>query len=82
MSISNTMILISGNEFDFYAAIEESVIAANLSYIEAITNWAEKREIEMENVASFIKKNQLLKNKIQSEAEQLKLLKKTIRLPL
>ena len=78
---SNNFVTIAGNENEFYTCIEESVIAANLSYIDAITDWAEKRDIEMENVATFIKKNPQLKNKIQVEAEQLKLVKKTIRLP-
>jgi hypothetical protein len=79
---ANNIISIPGNELDFYQAIEDSVIAANLSYIDAITDWAEKRDVEIENIVGFIKKNQMLKNKIQTEAEQLKLLKKTIRLPL
>ena len=80
--VSNTYITINNSEIDFYAEIEKSVIEANLSYIESITNWVEKRDIEIENIASFIKKNQGLKNKIQAEAETLKLLKRTIRLPL
>ena len=79
---ANNLVSIPGNENDFYQLIEESVATSNISYLDAITNWAEKREIEIENIAIFIKKNQLLKNKIQSEAEQLRLLKKTIRAPL
>ncbi len=53
-----------------------------LSYIEAVIFWCERREIEIETIASIISKHVVLKEKIREDAEGLNFLKKTAKLPL
>jgi hypothetical protein len=53
-----------------------------MEYIDAVVHWCEKNNIEVEYVASYIKKDNAFKMKIQEEAENLNILKKGARLPL
>jgi hypothetical protein len=53
-----------------------------MEYIDAVIYWCEKNNIEVEYVASYIKKDAAFKMKIQEEAENLNILKKGARLPL
>lgn len=62
--------------------IEQSVKDKNLSYIEAIVECCEQKNLEIESVAQLIKKNQVLKSKIQVEAENLNFIPKSSRLPI
>lgn len=52
----------------------------NIEYIDAIIHWCEFNNIEVEYAANLIKKNQVLKLKVQREAENLNYIKKTARL--
>lgn len=51
-------------------------------YMGAIVYYCEKNDIEIESIAKYIKKNVVLKAKIQQEAEDLNFLQKTSRLPI
>lgn len=51
-------------------------------YLDAILHYCEKHDIEIESIARYIKKNVVLKAKIQEEAEELNYLQKTSRLPI
>ena len=68
---------------DFYKEIDKLVKEKNIEYFEAVLLYCEKNDIEVETIASVVKQNSALKSKIQIEAENLKMLKKTsARLPI
>jgi len=51
-------------------------------YLDAILHYCEKHDIEIESIARYIKKNVVLKARLQEEAEELNYLQKTSRLPI
>lgn len=53
-----------------------------MEYIDAVVYWCEVNGVEVEYAANMIKRNQVLKLKIQKEAENLNYVKKTARLPI
>jgi ribulose 1,5-bisphosphate carboxylase large subunit-like protein len=68
---------------DFFKEIEKMVKEKNIEYFEAVLLYCEKNDIEVETIASVVKQNSALKSKIQIEAENLKMLKKSsARLPI
>ncbi len=69
-------------EANFYNEIENTVQSSNISYMDAIIGWCEKRNIEVEYVSGFVVKNLVLRAKLQSEAEDLHFIKRTKRLPI
>ena len=66
---------------DFLAEVEE-LAADGVEYIDAVVEVATKRGIEIETAAAIIKKSELIKSRIQQEAEDLNILPKTARLPV
>jgi hypothetical protein len=68
----------SANEFSLY--IEGKVTEKKLSYMEAIITYCEEADIDVESIKSLVNKS--LKEKIQSEAEELNYFKRTAKLPL
>lgn len=54
----------------------------NIEYIDAIVFWCEKNNLEIETAAYWIKKDPVMRLKIQVEAENLNILKKGARLPI
>jgi hypothetical protein len=54
----------------------------NIEYIDAIILWCQKNNFEVEYAANMIKKDPVLKSKVQNEAENLNVLKKGARLPV
>ena len=67
---------------EFAEEIEKISRSKNIEYIDAIVLWCEKNKIEVEYAASLIKKDPVIKSKIEIEAENLNILKKTARLPI
>jgi len=65
---------------DLNLTIEELVKDKELSYMEAVLYYAQGLEIEPEAMAKML--NQSVKDKIEVEAQELHLLKKTAKLPL
>ena len=65
---------------DLNLTIEEIVKNTELSYMEAVLDYAKKSEIEPEAMAKML--NQSIKDKIEVEAQELHLLKRTAKLPL
>lgn len=53
-----------------------------LPYIDAIVHWCEVNGVEVEYAANMIKRNQVMKLKVQQEAETLNFMKKTARLSI
>ena len=59
----------------FIQEIQTLFDSKNISYTECVILWAEKKSIELEVVAAWIKKDSTLKLKIQEEAESVNALK-------
>jgi len=74
------MLLFDGQKF--ITEIEHLCTNRGIEYIDAVIHWCEKNKIEVEYVASFIKKDPVFKSKLQEEAENLNILKRGARLPL
>lgn len=71
------------SESDFIKEIEKMVKEKNIEYFEAVLLYCEKYNVEVETVAAIVKQNSALKSKIQIEAENINMLKKSsARLPL
>lgn len=68
---------------DFNKEIESIVREKNIEYFEAVIHYCEVNNIEVETAASLVKQNQVLKAKIQIEAESVNMVKRsTPRLPI
>lgn len=57
-------------------------VSDDVDYIDAVVEWCTKNNIEVEFAAALIKKDPVLKSKIQEEAENLNILKRGARLPI
>tara|TARA_Y100000034_G_scaffold87336_1_gene104762 strand:- start:4284 stop:4526 length:243 start_codon:yes stop_codon:yes gene_type:complete len=68
------------NTKEFSAIIENMVTTYGCSYMDAIVDYCQKENVEIETVAKLI--NTRIKNSIQIEAENLNFLPKTKRLPI
>ena len=66
----------------FVGEIEKIVQEKRITYLDAVMYFVESRKVEVETVASLIKGSQVLKAKIQGEAEDLRLVKSGAKLPL
>ena len=68
----------SPNEFSIF--IDEMVAKLNISYMEAVINYCNEMDIDVDSIGSLI--NQKLREKIQVEAEQSNLMKPRGHLPV
>jgi hypothetical protein len=68
----------SPNEFSLY--IEEKVLREKIGYMDAVIQYCEEIDIEIEYISKLI--NQSLKDKIQTEAEENNFMKPRGKLPL
>ena len=66
----------------FVHEVEKIVKEKNISYLDACMHYAQKANVEIEIIASLIKGSQLLKSKVQFDAEQFRLVKPTAKLPV
>jgi len=66
----------------FVEEIEKLCKDKNIEYIDAIVFWCEKNNLEIETAAYWIKKDPVMKSKVQVEAENLNVLKRGARLPI
>ena len=67
---------------NFKDEIEKIYNEGATSYLDAIIHFIELHNIEPEAVASVIARNNVLKSKLQQEAEDLNIIEKTSRLPI
>lgn len=67
---------------DFVKEIDKLAVSKNLTYFEAVMHYCETNNIEVETAASLIKQSVVLKSKIQIEAENLNLVRRSSRLPI
>lgn len=73
--------LVDANPNTFVQEIEILCKEKNIDYIDAVIIWCEQNSLEIETAAYWIKKDPVIKCKIQLEAENLNFLKKGARLP-
>jgi uncharacterized protein YeaC (DUF1315 family) len=66
----------------FVEEVEKLCKDKNIEYIDAVVFWCEKNNLEIETAAYWIKKDPVMKSKLQVEAENLNILKKGARLPI
>lgn len=69
------------NPTEFLAEVED-LASEGVEYIDAVVEIANRRGIEIETAAAIIKRSELMKSRIQQEAEDLNILPKTPRLPV
>lgn len=67
---------------DFVKEIDKLVISKNITFFDAVIYYCEINNMEVETAASLIKQSTILKAKIQVEAENLNMVKKSARLPI
>lgn len=67
---------------DLAKEIERLTKGGKAGIIDAICHWCEKNDVDVETVASLIKKDAVLRAKIQVEAENLNILKGSAKLPI
>ena len=65
---------------DLNLTIEQIVKDTELSYMDAVLDYAKKSELEPEAMAKML--NQSIKDKIEVEAQDLNMLKKSAKLPI
>lgn len=54
----------------------QQMISQGVPYIDALITYAEKNNLEIESVADVVKKSSILKEKIRTEAVELRMVKK------
>jgi hypothetical protein len=67
---------------NFVEEIEILCKEKNIEYIDAVVFWCQKNNLEIETAAYWVKKDPIMKLKIQVEAENLNYMKKGSRLPV
>jgi uncharacterized protein YeaC (DUF1315 family) len=67
---------------NFVEEIEILCKDKNIEYIDAVVFWCQKNNLEIEQAAYWIKKDPVMKSKIQLEAENMNILKRGARLPI
>ena len=67
---------------NFVDEVEKLCRTKNIEYIDAVIFWCQKNNLEVETAAYWIKKDPVMRSKIQFEAENLNILKKGARLPI
>jgi len=75
------MVKLRSND-DFIKEVERLVKIKNIEFFEAVIHYCEVNNMEVETAASLVKQNNVLKAKIQFEAENLNMMKKSPRLPI
>lgn len=69
------------NKQDFSKEVEDFVAKTQSSYMDAIINLAEKKNMELESVAKML--NSIIKQKVEAEASDVNMLKvKICKLPI
>lgn len=76
------MISYIGTNTAFVKDIEEIVWMKDVSYIEAVLLYCESKKIEVESVVSMIKNDPVLQGKLELEAQDLRFLPRSARLPI
>lgn len=76
VNVMNEILYIE-NLINISQKIEDMVKSYGIDYIDACLLYCEKNDVEIEQLADILKKNQSIKSKLQSEAETLNFIKRT-----
>lgn len=57
-------------------------INAEVTFMDALVHYAQKYDIEIELIGDVVKRSPMLKAKIREDAERLRMVEKTVRLPV
>lgn len=66
----------------FSEDIQKLVASSNLTYMDAIVGWCENKNVDIETIIPLVRKSQVIKAKLESEAIELNLLTKSAKLPI
>lgn len=75
-------IMVPTDKNKFVDEIELLCKEKNMEYIDAVIEWCDKNNLEVETAAYWIKRDRTMKSKIQNEAENLNILKRGAQLPI
>jgi hypothetical protein len=67
---------------EFTEDIQKLVKQGNITHLDAIVAWCEQRGVDVEQVIPLVKKSQVIKAKLESEASTLNLITKSDTLPI
>jgi len=67
---------------EFFEYVYKIARQPDSNYMEAVLDYAHKNDIEIEALADIIRKNPNIKSRIQDEAEDLRLMERTAKLPV
>lgn len=67
---------------NFQTTIENCVHKQGMGYLEAVMWYCEKNNVEIEAVASLIRKSEVIKAKLEAECEDQNMIQKKPRLPV
>jgi|TARA_R110000796_G_scaffold131280_1_gene246881 hypothetical protein len=67
---------------DFMTYVHKLAKQPDSNYMDAVLDYAQKNDIEIEALGDIIRKNTNLKSRIQDEAEDLRLMERTAKLPV
>jgi len=67
---------------DFMKYVHKLAKQPDSNYMDAVLDYAQKNDIEIEALGDIIRKNTNLKSRIQDEAEDLRLMERTAKLPV
>jgi len=66
----------------FTEEIQHLVSSSNISYMDAIVGWCENKNVDIETAIPLVRKSQVIKAKLESEAIELNLFNKSAKLPI
>jgi hypothetical protein len=69
-------------QINFSQEVRKICQEKSMEYIDAVVYWCERNNVEIEYAAALIKKDSVIMSHIQTEAENLNILKKTAKLPI
>ena len=78
----SVMEMIEKKTDNFANDIEFLISERKMDCIDAVIHWCESNEVEVDYAALLVKSNAVLLSKIQAEAENLNILKRTAQLPV
>ena len=66
----------------FSSDVRSLCFEKHMEYIDAVVHWCDINNVEVELAAMLVQRDPLMKSMIQTEAENLNILKKTAKLPI
>lgn len=74
--------MININTSIFNSDIEDIVYMKDVTYIDAVVEWSKNNNYDIDYAAELVNNNPIIKSKIEIEAQNLGVIKKSLRLPI